>query len=222
MNRIALVATFVAAFPLSAHAFPEMVRHHYANCTTCHVSPSGGGVITQYGRELSRELLSAGGTEKESRYFYFVEPPEWLALGGDFRWVQTFRDTPTVSSGELIRMQTDLEGAVRAGPVSFVQTFGFEAERSAVGVQGGGGEFVSRRQYLMYHLDDQITFRLGKYAFNYGINVPDHIIATKRSLGWDEGSETLNLEGSYIGEAWNFYVTGSFGRPDSEFLNREK
>ena len=49
-----------------SHAFPEMVRHGYANCITCHISPDGGGVLTAYGRSLSREVLSTWGAEGEA------------------------------------------------------------------------------------------------------------------------------------------------------------
>lgn len=223
MNRSSLpVVALLIFFPSLAHAFPEMIRHNYANCATCHVSPSGGGVLTAYGRQITKELLSTWGTDQETKVADLFEPPEWLNLGGDFRWVQTYKTTPAFEAGQLIRMQSDFEGAVNVGKFTFAQTMGWEATRSASGVQGGGGEFFSRRQYLMYHFDDELSLRFGKFLFNYGINTPDHIQSTKRGLGWDEGSETLNLEAAYVGETWTFFATGIFGRPDSPFLNREK
>ena len=42
----------------AAQAFPEMVRYGYVNCTSCHVSLSGGGLLTDYGREIAREKLA--------------------------------------------------------------------------------------------------------------------------------------------------------------------
>ena len=73
MSRLlqTLSLTIAALCPLvvstnNSWAFPEMVRHNYSNCSSCHVSPSGGGVLTQYGRELSSAILSIWGAENEN------------------------------------------------------------------------------------------------------------------------------------------------------------
>jgi len=56
MNRRTVIA--VTALILGLHqaerawSFPEMVGKGYNNCLTCHHSPSGGGIVTEYGREL--------------------------------------------------------------------------------------------------------------------------------------------------------------------------
>src|SRR5665213_92015 len=85
--------------PKVAMAFPEMIRHGYVNCTSCHVSPSGGGVLTQYGRQLSGDLLSMAATEKETPFLHgLVQTPEWLLGGGDFRAVEIYRNTPQVTA----------------------------------------------------------------------------------------------------------------------------
>jgi hypothetical protein len=41
-----------------AQAYPWMIKHGYANCATCHSDPSGGELLTSYGRVLSEEFLS--------------------------------------------------------------------------------------------------------------------------------------------------------------------
>src|SRR5262245_57728076 len=77
-----------------AHACPDMIRHGYVNCATCHVSPTGGGTLSEYGRALSLEALSTWGNEGESDFLYgVVKPPSWLLLGGDFRMLQVYEDT---------------------------------------------------------------------------------------------------------------------------------
>ena len=42
----------------NAQAYPWMIKHGYANCATCHSDPSGGELLTGYGRVLSEEFLS--------------------------------------------------------------------------------------------------------------------------------------------------------------------
>ncbi|MEO6601359.1 MAG: hypothetical protein ABIQ16_15885, partial [Polyangiaceae bacterium] len=65
-----LVALFVSLFPSRAHAYTWMIKHGYASCPVCHADPSGGELLTEYGRVQSDELLRmrygspAGGTAR--------------------------------------------------------------------------------------------------------------------------------------------------------------
>src|SRR5688500_1071067 len=70
-----------------AWAYPELIRHNYTNCTSCHVSPTGGGILNAYGRALSGEVLSTWYREGEERFAYAVTPPEWLNLQADYKSV---------------------------------------------------------------------------------------------------------------------------------------
>ncbi|RYZ63714.1 MAG: hypothetical protein EOP05_23120, partial [Proteobacteria bacterium] len=63
---LALLLSAVTFVGANAEAYPDLIRHNYVNCTTCHVSPTGGGAMTEYGRAMSHELLSAWGTEREA------------------------------------------------------------------------------------------------------------------------------------------------------------
>src|SRR3954469_10188718 len=52
-----LVALFISLFPSRAHAYTWMIKHGYTSCPVCHADPSGGELLTQYGRVQSDELL---------------------------------------------------------------------------------------------------------------------------------------------------------------------
>jgi len=52
-----LVALFVSLYPSRAHAYTWMIKHGYASCPVCHADPSGGELLTAYGRVQSDELL---------------------------------------------------------------------------------------------------------------------------------------------------------------------
>ena len=45
----------------SAPAEPTFLSRQYTRCTTCHYSATGGGLLTPYGRSLSRQELSTIG-----------------------------------------------------------------------------------------------------------------------------------------------------------------
>src|SRR5476651_1283047 len=107
-------AVFFLPFLVGTRAFgyAEMVRHGYVNCTACHISPSGGGVLTDYGRALSKEILSTTSLNEEERLAYFFKTPKWLQLGGDFRAISIEQHTGTSLTELYIPMQRDIEAAV--------------------------------------------------------------------------------------------------------------
>jgi len=88
-----LVALFVSLFPSRAHAYTWMIKHGYASCPVCHADPSGGELLTSYGRVQSDELLrmkygkaSDGSSHNELKAPRLVRraTPEWKtdALSG--------------------------------------------------------------------------------------------------------------------------------------------
>src|SRR5450755_3845227 len=52
-----MVALFVSVFPSRAHAYASMIKHGYSGCPVCHADPSGGELLTAYGRAQSDLLL---------------------------------------------------------------------------------------------------------------------------------------------------------------------
>lgn len=233
MNRFkALFLAFSLLVSTDAFCFPEMVRHGYVNCTACHVSPSGGGVLSAYGRELSKELLSTWGRDGEQAFAYgLIKPPENVNLGGDYRQAYIYDSTPQVQEGRPLFMQADIEGAVNFGKWTLDAMVGYQNPTQAMIFSD---HLLSRRHYVMYHLTDELTLRGGRFYENYGINMPDHTVLVRGGLSGsrqglginDEGYETYNLEGAFIGDKYNVFITGIFGRPDAPQsatqLDREK
>ena len=88
----------LSAFPAPASAYAWMVRHGYTSCAMCHTDPSGGSLLTAYGRAqgvlllASRYGASAQDDEAavEAGQFLFgaFELPATLLLGGDVRGMQ--------------------------------------------------------------------------------------------------------------------------------------
>ncbi|MBC7715257.1 MAG: hypothetical protein H7177_18065, partial [Rhizobacter sp.] len=191
-------------FTANAYAFPEMVRHNYPNCIACHESPSGGGLLTPYGRTISSSVLSTWGNEKEARPFYGAIDNKytkgWLNVGGDLRGLQLHTNSKQMMMGKFIRMQTGFEAAVKFMNFKVVSFFGKQEVGNMV-----RGESI--RHYLMYQPTDEISLRAGRFIPNYGLNIPEHTLATRRSLGFDEGSERDQFEAMWNGEKLN--ISGS-------------
>ncbi|NBT57810.1 hypothetical protein EBT16_03400 [bacterium] len=137
---------FILIFTGVSFAFPQMVRSGYANCTTCHQSPTGGGILTPYGRNLSADLMSTWRAENEEQFLYGVPKlPEWLNLGGDIRALQLYQNRASRETAQFIFMQADVEAAVSAG--KFLPAAGINTENHSVAVKRGLGRDQGTETY---------------------------------------------------------------------------
>ena len=73
-----------SAWASSAAAEPRFLSKQYTRCTTCHVSPTGGGLLSAYGRSLSHRELSTTGAPMPSHGDMEPEPGEESFLWGAF------------------------------------------------------------------------------------------------------------------------------------------
>lgn len=198
-------------------AYPDLIRNGYVNCIGCHASPSGGGVLNDYGRNFSGEGLSTFARPGEESLLHGAVPrksvPKWLMVGGDVRAVQVHHENDRVREGYNYFMQADFETAVQYKKLTLDVTAGrFQVHKEEP-------RFKSRRFFAMYELTDEARLRAGRFVPNYGLMVPDHVIATRYPLGFDEGLERYAVEASWIGDTVNFFITGSKGPvelPDSQ------
>jgi hypothetical protein len=207
-------------------AFPEMISHGYVNCTSCHISPNGGGVLSPYGRQISADVLSSWGGDGEAKPFYGVfNQPAWIDTQAYVRGVQTAQNTDAVSSGHYWWMEGDLEGAAHFGPDQrWTVDLAFGISPDVLnGIQvPGTSTFISRRQYVMYQATETMSVRAGKFIADYGVYFPDHTIPTRQGIGFDEGQETYNVEYAYRGEKYSASFTVDLGRLDDPSLLLEK
>lgn len=189
----------------TALAFPELFRLGYHSCSSCHVSPSGSGVLTDYGKSIASEIstLNWEGSGR-SDYGLFQKLPEswqnWFDVGGDSRYIEFQRD----KTFQKFAMQRELEGAVHLNSRMSVV--------ASVGLFGPNGEKAYRKQYILYKFNENIRIRLGKFTPAYGILQPDHTIITRRGLGFDALKETYNGEWSFTSGLGEVFITGSMGQ----------
>jgi hypothetical protein len=102
-------------------------------------------------------------------------------------------------------MQSDLEGAYKLG------NFTLDLEVGYV----DGDDLQTLRHYLMYNFSDQDALRFGKFRNNYGINTDEHEQTVKDNLGWNDETETYNLEYSRLTDKYSVFATALFGTPES-------
>lgn len=206
LSHTFLSFTIWALHAQMAFSFPENIRHGYPSCSSCHISPSGGGVTTSYGRAQSSAWMSTFAYEGEENPEYGLaikKLPAWLNLGGDARYVNVNMKSDGYSASRKFMMQTDLEVALT--PIKGV-TFDVSG-----GLYGEKQKKEYRRNYLKFQIGDYFGVRAGRFIPAYGIAFADHRLPTRAGLGLGEGDETYNLEGSTITPYGEAFVTGVFG-----------
>jgi hypothetical protein len=189
---LCLVGLLLPSAP--AFAFPGSVRWGYGNCATCHYNVAGGGILTDYGRQLSRELLSTWGGEQEARFAYGARLPSWLALGGDV--------ASLVAEERLRLVKADFEAAVLGGRWLAVASVG----RGSDATNTMGRDWISRRHYLQFQATPTLSLRAGRFLPNYGVWNGDASVATRAGLGLD--CDSYNVEANWIAERFNVALGG--------------
>lgn len=203
MRLFNLIFLFIAA---PAFAYPSNTRYGYANCSSCHVSPTGGGILTPYGRMSASEFLSTWSYENEAEPLHglahkYLSPDDPIQVGGDSRYVMIHtvpdRNIWMQREGEVALTLTKELHVVASGGIYAIGPDRYRAE--------------TRRNYVLFTPNDHLSFRAGRFYPAYGIMVEDHTTATRSGLGWDQGHETYNLEAAYKSEYGEVFLTPMLG-----------
>jgi hypothetical protein len=130
--------------------------------------------------------------------------------------VQTYRENTATKDFKWYRMQADVEAAIKKKGFTFDASLGYVIVRENEDMR-----LASRRIYAMYNFTDETSIRAGKFVPAYGVNLPDHPIATRDPILMGQGTERLNVEGSWLTDTWNFIATASKGPVESPADNQE-
>lgn len=201
----ALILSFLCLFAPKVFAFSEMVRKNYPSCTSCHIDPSGGGVLNAYGKMIAGSALSTRKTP------YQTEGLEWLAYGVNFRSLNSTARLPT---GEEFHTKFDMQ---REGELALTPVKGFTVDAS-VGTYGPLQVQEYQRAYAMLTLwRDMLRIRTGRFTPNYGIKDPDHTLWTRSKLKLGQGEEELAGEVSLTTPYGDLTLAHTFGQ-EASFL----
>jgi len=232
-RRLTLALTVVMAtvvfsslfVPSRAHAYSWMIRHGYTNCATCHVDPSGGSLLTPYGRAQGVLLMTSryGATDDEAAVkqgellFGAFDVPAALQLGGDVRGAllaTSIGGGPVEGRGIL--MQADLQAGVRLDRFRAAGSLGFAAAGAFAASVVGNDEarMVSRTHWLGVALgaDDEFLLRAGRINVPYGVRTIEHTAWIRKDTRSDINvSQQHGVALSYNGTAWRGEVMAILG-----------
>ncbi len=216
-RRFVLLAAMVACWSAApAAAEPTFLSKQYPRCTACHYSASGGGLLTPYGRSLSREEIStfgrrdasaaAGARAEEQFLFGAVGSDAPLQLGLDLRPSQlrieaAGRELPDRN----FLMNLDLQAAWRSGNWTAYGTAG----------RRPGGGLVTYEHWLARQVSDRVSVRGGRFLPAYGVRFADHTALSRDRLGLAEDDQIYGVELGLHSDRSLLQVAAGPGRAES-------
>ena len=203
-----LASTVLAS---TAWAEPMFLAKQYPRCSACHYSPTGGGLLTPYGRLLShRELSTTGGTAEapaagaedaphgEQAFLYgaFGRALGPVHLGIEMRPSHLRIGFPGGHEDMNLQMNLDLIGAVRKNGWTAYGMVGREPPNSAVrnGRTQTNPEFISYEHWIAYQTDKGLQVRAGRFLPAYGVRFADHTAYTRTLLDLDRNDQVYGIE----------------------------
>ena len=203
-----------------AFAEPTFLSKQYPRCTACHYSESGGGLLTPYGRSLSREEISTFGRQgagldpqapagEEGAFFGLVGNESPLQLGLDIRPSRVGATVPgrTLSDRSFL-MNLDLQAAWQRDRWTAYGTIGREPT-------GGAGRVVSYEHWVSYRATDTVSVRGGRFLPAYGVRFADHTSFTRERLDLAQDDQIYGVELGISTDRTLLQVSAGPGRAES-------
>jgi hypothetical protein len=204
-----LLATTVLAS--TAWAEPTFLAKQYTRCTACHYSPTGGGLLTPYGRLLSdRELSTTGATatapesgaqddphgEQAFLYGLLGSTLGPVHLGIEMRPSHLRIGFPGGHQDMNLLMNSDLIAAVQKHGWTAYGTVGREPPDSAVraGRTLPDAAFISYEHWISYQTAKGWGIRAGRFLPAYGVRLADHTAYTRSYLDLDRNDQVYGVE----------------------------
>ncbi|HSS01366.1 MAG TPA: hypothetical protein VLM79_30110 [Kofleriaceae bacterium] len=222
MTRLATLVVgvgAVAALALAsrrADAYPQYQLSRDQTCTSCHISPAGGGLLTENGYNVA-EATSQFGTAPEFMYAK-VPQPAWLALGGDFRGATGWVHTPD-SAFVLFPMQADLYVHLAYNGFSLHLTGGARPAQWITGNQDPGilDRLWSREHYVTWSQQEGtgqgLFVRAGRFMPVFGLRFAEHPDYNRQYGGTPLYADTYAAAVEYVMPTWEAHVTGFIEDP---------
>jgi hypothetical protein len=211
--RVSLVVVFAGLAPGAHLAYGE------PRCTSCHFSPTGGGLLTDYGRSLSHVELSSSlasdprTAESPSGEQAFLFGALGDRLGG-LRLGLELRPSHlrfTFPGGDASRNLLMAAEGIAAYQVNGWTAYGQVGRH----VEGDEVSIGSYEHWVGRQSEGGTGVRVGRFMPAYGVRLADHTAFNRDTLGFDKNDQVYGVEISRTGERSLVQVAVGPGRAES-------
>jgi len=204
--RALVVFALLAAATAVAEAYPQYQLASDVTCPGCHLSPAGGGLLTENGLAVAESSAWRG---NDPKFLHgALELPGWLELGGDARLAAGMVDNGK-ASGAAYPMQAELHASAGARGFSLTVDGGVRRPNEDTGIASA---FWSREHYVMWQQapgeTEGLFVRAGRFAPVYGLRFAEHVAYTQRYGGSPLYAEAYGASVEYVARAFEVHATG--------------
>lgn len=216
LASLLIAFAFVLGRPDTAHAYAWMIKHEYTSCATCHADPSGGELLTKYGRATSDVVLrmhykKPTGEEAPRTGFLWGlwETPDSLLVSGSYRSLAVYRPSTSDGFKPIPAMQADVGGQLTLGRFLVGGTLGLgkvtegsvHGRAAQVTTNDNGYNLLARTYYLGAKLGDSVWLRGGRLNLPFGVRIPEHTMWVREATRTDrESDQQHGVAMAYVGE----------------------
>lgn len=193
-------------------AYPSMVRHGYTTCITCHFNASGGGNLRAYGKYVAGEVMGYK-NDSGSAWQWMKKPEEdeRFLIGFFGRTAQTYFENEQVRRADFRKMQADIEVSFDYKEYVATATFGPRLDSANQDSQYSSDMFV--RRFYVGKQQKNYSVKAGLFFPEYGLNMPNHNLPTRKGLFFNHNQEPWTAQASYFTPTFDYtvaYLEGAF------------
>ncbi len=209
LRVVMLVVCVVGLLSATAAAEPMFLAKNETRCTSCHYSPTGGGLLTPYGRLQSRQELSTTSGDSE-RFLWgaFGDALGPVDLGIDARPTYLNVSFPGGESNRFLLMNADVLAAVQVKGWTLYGELGRRPEAA-------GEDIYSYEYWVAKQISSVWAVRAGRFFPAYGIRLADHTAYNRVTLGFDKYDQVFGAEVSRTTEKSVIQISGGPGRAEA-------
>jgi hypothetical protein len=186
-----------------ARAYPEFQLSRDQTCSSCHLSPAGGGLLSENGLATA-ESNATWDVAPEAAHGALVGP-SWLEVGAELRGAAGVVDDRGASPAGF-PMQADGEAAAKSGALTLYATLGIQEGHDVPSF------FASREHWAMWQSDagspNGLFVRAGRFMPVYGLRLADHTAYTRRDGQTPLYGEAYGVAVEDIQPRWEAHATG--------------
>ncbi len=189
----------------SVDAYPSFIGFGYSECSTCHYNPLGNGPLTDYGRALSANTISArplftklSDEELADKSGFLGSPetlPDWVRVQLDYRGMYFTRDLVGSRQSRYIHMKGDASLILKTPKEDWIAVgnIGYAPRPATASPTKDISELISREHYIGYRPNKHWGLYAGFMDVAYGIRIPDHTAYSRSKTLIAQNDQTHGL-----------------------------
>lgn len=214
IRRTALIFLLLGLAAASLHAEPYLAIRQGAQCSQCHVNPTGGGLRNAFGNAFVQTQLAAQRIDTGNSQ-WLGEISNYVAVGGDFRGNATLTEVPKQNSLSEFAVE-EARLYLNLSPIPGRLSIYLD-QRVAPGAA------TNMEAYAQYWTADRAWYvKAGQMYLPFGLRLEDDSAFTRQVPGINMTTPDTGVEGGWESGPWSAQFAISNGAAGGDETDNRK